>query len=108
MYSEVRKASEEAGDGFSVSGVLKRLNVSKSGYYDWLRRGPSNRERKRLQFQQDIMDIYEDSHQIYGAPKITEKLKSEGKVYTIGQAYDEGILSDEDILGIKAVLNCSE
>lgn len=79
MYSEVRKADEEAGDGFSVSGVLKHLKVSKSGYYDWLRRSPSKREEKRLQFQQEIMDIYEDSHQIYGAPKITEKLKADGK-----------------------------
>jgi len=38
VYSEVRKANEEAGDGFSVSGVLKHLKVSKSGYYDWLDR----------------------------------------------------------------------
>jgi len=58
LYSEVRKANEQAGDGFSVSGVLKHLKVSKSGYYDWMRRGPSDREQKRLQFQQDIMDIY--------------------------------------------------
>ena len=79
MYSEVKKANEEAGDGFSVSVVLKHLNVSKSGYYDWLHRGPSHREQKRLQIQQDIMDIYEGSHQIYGAPKITEKLKSAGQ-----------------------------
>ena len=79
MYSEVKKASEKAGDGFSVSGVLKRLKVSKSGYYDWLRRDPSKREQKRLLVQRDIMDIYEESHQIYGAPKITEKLKADGQ-----------------------------
>lgn len=79
MYSEVRKAHEEAGDGFSVSGVLKHLKVSKSGYYDWLQRSPSKREQKRIRIQQDIMDIYEESRQIYGAPKITEKLKSDGQ-----------------------------
>ena len=79
MYSEVKKAHEEAGDGFSVSGVLKHLNVSKSGYYDWMNRAPSQREQKRLQIQQDIMDIYEECHQIYGAPKIAEKLKCNGQ-----------------------------
>lgn len=79
MYSEVKKANEKAGDGFSVSGVLKHLKVSKSGYYDWLRRSPSKREQKRLLVQRDIMDIYEESHQIYGAPKITEKLKADGQ-----------------------------
>ena len=78
MYSEVRKAHEEAGDWFSVSRVLKCLKVSASGYYDWLQRGPSSRERKRLQLQQEIMDLYEGSRQIYGAPKITEQLRSKG------------------------------
>lgn len=79
MYSEVRKAHEEAGDWFSVSRVLKCLKVSTSGYYDWLQRGPSRKEQKRLQLQQEIMDIYEGSHQIYGAPKITKQLRSDGK-----------------------------
>ena len=78
MYSEVRKAHEEAGDWFSVSRVLKRLKVSTSGYYDWLQRSPSRRERKRLQLQQEIMDLYEESRQIYGSPKITEQLKAKG------------------------------
>lgn len=79
MYSEVRKAKEEAGDGFSVSGVLKQLNVSKSGYYDWLHRKPGRREQKRIRLQRKIMDIYEEGHQIYGSPKITKQLKSEGQ-----------------------------
>jgi len=79
VYSEVRKAHEEAGDWFSVSRVLKCLKVSTSGYYDWLQRGPSRKEQKRLQLQQEIMDIYEGSHQIYGAPKITKQLRSDGK-----------------------------
>lgn len=78
MYSEVRKAHEEAGDGLSISGVLKHLNVSKSGYYAWLQRGPSKREEKRLHLQKDIMDVYEESNQIYGAPKITKQLKANG------------------------------
>lgn len=65
----------------SVSGVLKNLDVSKSGYYDWLQRKPSNREKKRMEIQQDIMFIYEENHQIYGAPKITEILHSKG-IYT--------------------------
>ena len=79
MYSEVKKAHEKAGDGFSVSGVLKQLDVSKSGYYDWLHRKPGSREKERIKIQKDIMDIYEGSHQIYGATKITEQLKADGK-----------------------------
>ncbi len=78
MYSEVRKAHEEAGDGLSISGVLNHLNVSKSSYYAWLRRGPGKRKEKRLHLQKEIMDIYEGSKKIYGAPKITEQLKTDG------------------------------
>ena len=62
----------------SVSGVLDKLDVSKSGYYEWLNRKASNRERRRMDMQQEIMSIYEESNKIYGAPKITETLHSNG------------------------------
>ena len=63
----------------SVSGVLDILGVSKSGYYEWLGRGPSQRELRKLDIQKKIMDIHEDSRQIYGAPKITKELESQGE-----------------------------
>lgn len=60
--------------------MLKYLGVSKSGYYDWIHRDPSNRELRRLDLQKKIMKIHEDSHQIYGAPKITQELRKTGEV----------------------------
>ena len=63
----------------SVSGVLRQLGVSKSGYYDWLYRPVSSRELHRMEMQEKIMQIHEDSHEIYGAPKITAKLRDEGE-----------------------------
>ena len=79
MYSEVKKASEEKGRRLSVSRVLDILGVSKSGYYDWMDRKPSQRELHKLDMQKKIMRIHEDSRQIYGAPKIARKLKEQGE-----------------------------
>ena len=63
----------------SVSGVLKQLGVSRSGYNAWKKRGPSVTEKHRGEIKQKIRKIYEDSHQNYGAPKITMELWKNGE-----------------------------
>ena len=63
----------------SVSRILKILGVSRSGYYAWKTRTPSASERRREEVKDSIMDIYEESHHNYGAPKITKKLKEQGE-----------------------------
>ena len=59
--------------------MLEYLGVSKSGYYDWKDRPVSKREQHRMDMQKKISRIHEDSHEIYGAPKITRKLREEGE-----------------------------
>ncbi len=63
----------------SVSGVLKRLGVSRSGYNAWKKRCPSAAEKHRREVKEKILKIYEDSHQNYGAPKITRELWKDGE-----------------------------
>lgn len=63
----------------NVSGVLRQLGVSRSGYNSWKNRIPSNREQRKNIIKNKICDIYDESHQNYGAPKITNKLKEEGE-----------------------------
>ena len=63
----------------SVSGVLKHLGVSRSGYNAWKKRDPSATEKHRGEIKQKIRKIYEDSHQNYGAPKITRELWKNGE-----------------------------
>ena len=58
--------------------MLKRLGVSKSGYYDWLSRKPSDQSLRKARIKDVILDIYEESRGIYGAPKITAKLHERG------------------------------
>lgn len=78
IYEAVREASSQPKHRIRVSRVLKILGVSRSGYYDWLRRKPSNREKQKAEVQRAIKDIYDASKRIYGAPKITAELHKMG------------------------------
>lgn len=63
----------------SVSGILKKLGVSRSGYNVWEKRVPSDTSVRRAVLKEKIQKIYEDSHQNYGAPKITAELRKSGE-----------------------------
>lgn len=80
-YQAVRDTAESMPKGrrFSVNGVLKKLGVSKSGYYDWLKREPSEQEKRRERIKELIKKIHQESDFIYGAPKITEILRGLGE-----------------------------
>jgi len=54
------------------------LNVSRSGYYDWLRRAPSERTQTDLAFLAAIRRVHAESHQAYGALKTWKALKARG------------------------------
>ena len=79
--SEKTEAAKKAGRRVSVSGMLKFLGVSRSGYLAWLHHVPSDTEKRRKAVKAKIQDIYDDSKQNYGAPKITVELRKTG-VYT--------------------------
>lgn len=88
---------EQGKRRLNVCGVLKILGVSRSGYISWKKRLPSKRELRKQTIKERILEIYNESHQNYGAPKITECLKNEGESIaekTVGNYMRE--------LGIKA------
>ena len=92
-----RRLLEEGKRRPNVSGVLRILGVSRSGYLAWKNRLPSNREKRKEQIKERIVEIYQESHQNYGAPKIAECLRREGEKIadkTVGNYMRE--------LGIKA------
>ena len=82
IYLEVAEKAETAhkvGRRVSVSGMLKYLGVSRSGYRAWLKHVPSNAEQRREAVKAKIKDIYNESKQNYGAPKITKELRKSGE-----------------------------
>lgn len=101
LFLETAHKQEEmkgpGGRRLNVTGVLRILGVSRSGYNNWKRRLPSGREKRKAALKGRILEIYEESHQNYGAPKITECLRREGETVaekTVGNYMRE--------LGIKA------
>lgn len=78
--------------------MLKKLGVSSSGYYSFKKRVISNQKLRKQSLLTEITEIYNESHQIYGAPKITATLRSRGHIVsekTVGNYMRE--------LGIKAI-----
>ena len=78
--SEKTEAAKKAGRRVPVSGILKFLGVSRSGYLAWLHHVPSDTEKRRKAVKAKIQDIYDDSKQNYDAPKITVELRKTGEV----------------------------
>ena len=76
----------------SVSGMLKKLGVSRSGYRAFLNHKPSNMQQRTESVKKKIKTIYDDSKQNYGAPKITKELQKSGEVIserTVGKYMKE-------------------
>ena len=58
--------------------MLNKLGVSRSGHNSWLHRLPSNQGKRKEAIKLQIQEIYDMSHQNYGAPKITKELHKNG------------------------------
>ena len=58
--------------------MLRILGVSRSGYNAFRKHGPSAGQVKKEQRIEEIRAIYEESHEIYGAPKIAAKMRQNG------------------------------
>ena len=96
--SECEEERREQGKRrLNVSGVLKILGVSRSGYIHFKKKVPTARELRKCALKERIYEIYQNSHQNYGAPKIAECLRKEGEIIsekTVGNYMKE--------MGIKA------
>ena len=62
----------------SVRRMCGLLGVSPSGYYAWLNRSPSARERSDRVLRDRITDIHSRSRDTYGAPRVHAELAAEG------------------------------
>ncbi len=63
---------------FPVSMLCKVLGVSKSGYYAWKSRPPSNRSREDAALTEKIRKVHERSRQTYGYPRVHAELRALG------------------------------
>ncbi|WP_109020215.1 IS3 family transposase [Leptospira kobayashii] len=58
--------------------MCRALGVSKSGFYDWKNRFPSERRKFNLLLVRLIKEIYEESSHTYGSPRIHKEIQRKG------------------------------
>lgn len=63
-------------DSYPIAVMCHVLDVSKSGYYESLRRPPSERAQRRERIRASVRQVHAESHGIYGSEKIATALKS--------------------------------
>ena len=79
IYSFI--AEEQANHSiWTVREMCRVLEVSRSGFYDWNRRGPSERELSDRRLAIEIEAIWECSDRTYGAPRVHRWLHKQGFV----------------------------
>lgn len=65
---------------YQVKRLCQLAGVSRSGYYAWAGRPPSQRERANAALLTHICEIHKQSRRTYGAPRITGQLQRQGVV----------------------------
>ena len=63
---------------FPALRLCKTLGVSRSGYYDWVNRMPSQRATANTKLTEQIVTIHRTSDSTYGRPRITAELADLG------------------------------
>ena len=79
-------------DDFKVRSMCRALEVSPSGYYDWLTRPLSAHGQKDQALSAQIVDHFEANRQVYGTRRLKDCLAEEGEQVSrrrIGRLMDE-------------------
>ncbi|MEO1644133.1 MAG: IS3 family transposase [Chloroflexota bacterium] len=77
------EAIQEQSNHVPVSRMCEVLEVSRSGYYAWCGREPSQRQQEDAILTEEISEIFHDNRCCYGSPRIHAALKQAG--YRIGR-----------------------
>jgi len=81
-----------------VNLMCRVLSVSRSGYYQWIRREPSQRTQANRELDRRIQEIFAYHRQRYGAPRITDALHDEGI-----ECSENRVARRMQVLGLKAI-----
>ena len=79
-------------DEFAVDRMCRVLQVSRSGYYDWRSRRPSQRAKENATLTKALVHIHEQSRETYGGRKLWQELLAQG--YRCGRHRVERLRKD--------------
>jgi putative transposase len=77
--------------------MCKQLGVSRSGYYAWKRREPSQRQREDAVLVDKIRTIHTESRGTYGSPRVLDDLKEGG--FEVGRRRVARLMRENGITG---------
>jgi transposase InsO family protein len=81
-----------------VNRCCRVLEVSRSGYYDWLKRPISARKTQNQELAKKIKQHWIESRETYGLPRLFQKLKNEN--INVGKNRVHKIMKENNIFGI--------
>ncbi len=84
---------------FPVSGMCELLGVSRSGFYGWERRPPSDRALSDAFLTERIREIHEANNKVYGAPRIHADLRMAHGI-RVGRKRVERLMREAGISGL--------
>jgi putative transposase len=97
--TDYRIISAEKANGVPVSLACQLLGVSRSGYYEWATRAPSDRELTDAWLTEKIREIHAANRSVYGAPRIHAELRIEHGV-NVGRKRVERLMQAAAISGL--------
>jgi len=65
---------------FTITRMVRLLEVSRSGYYAWVKRSPSKRALRQERIEQKVAWFHGESDEVSGSPKILMDLRDDGEV----------------------------
>jgi putative transposase len=97
--SAYRIISAEKALGVPVSLACELLEVSRSGYYEWATRAPSDRELTDAFLTEKIRQIHKENREVYGAPRIHAELRIAHGI-NVGRKRVERLMAGAGISGL--------
>ncbi len=89
---------EEQRSVYDVKRLCRLVEVSRSGYYAWRKRPPSERAVANAELLPVIEQIHKDSRHTYGAPRVWGQLRRQGHV--VGRHRVARIMRCNGIVGV--------
>lgn len=75
----MKELADEPENDISISAICVLLDVNRKSYYNYLKYSENSYQIRRKELGIKIKAIHDESKQIYGAPKITRKLRKQGQ-----------------------------
>ena len=83
---------------YPVKTMCRVLEVSRSGFYAWLDRGPSQRERSNAALLETIRVIHAESDGTYGSPRVHAELQDQGSEASLNRV--ARVMSEGNVQGV--------